>query len=881
MKPQTIHAIPHTHWDFEWYFTRHEAFVQFCYHMDEVLAALADGRLHNYLLDGQMSILDDYLTAFPDKKAQVARFVKGKQLFIGPWYTQTDELVISGESILRNLNLGMKLADQLGGAMMVGYLPDSFGQGKDMPKIYRGLGIKHALFWRGMPHHQVKKTEFNWQADDGSQVLVENIKNGYFAGVPLIESKMSVKESEDYVHNLVKDAATTNTALPVGGDQRYVDFNFQQRLMQMNDRLKNTPYHLVESNYPALFRAIEKENRELETVSGEFVDPSVSKIHRSIYSSRYDLKYENDRLERRILFELEPLMTLADSYGIPYHQSLLDKLWRLMVRNHAHDSAGGCNSDQTNRDIKNRMVEADQLSYSIIDYLTRKLAISRPEAQENDLLLFNGLPFAQDKVMTLNLSVKTPNVRLWHGKEAVPFDLLTRKKVYAGSIQRDERHNDPDKYYYELRVRIRISLAATSYTALRVEPLAQETSPLASVAQKMIENDHYRVTFAQGQLQLVDKKRDRVYDHILTFADGGDEGDTYDYSPAYQDQTYHFAFEQAAVTIMAGQLAQEMTITGNWTLPTDLKARAAKRAETTVPYRLTLTLKKGQKQLEFKLKVDNRVKDHRLRAIFNVDLPSQQSFSDSQFGVIKRPVVDPHAKGWQQIGYHEEPSTIYPLLHYVNLHDQDRSVTVMTKGIKEYQVVGQQYHRLALTLFRSVGFLGRPDLIRRPGKASGNEFKYIPTPDSQLQTNLTCKFALQLDDQFDPAAIMRAYQGYASRVPYHQNQNLNLFVNTLQYFVMNRLPLHKRTMPVLQVPEQLVFSSLHKTADQTGVTLRVYNPSSQEARQDMQIKLDGTYQTCLLDLRDRPVTAVQTGSFLDAGDFKPGEIKTFGIYNKL
>ncbi|MEG2505276.1 MAG: hypothetical protein RSB44_11395, partial [Carnobacterium sp.] len=56
-----IHVVAHTHWDREWYFSDNEAFIQFSYHMDEVIYALENGELDYYYLDGQLSILDDYL----------------------------------------------------------------------------------------------------------------------------------------------------------------------------------------------------------------------------------------------------------------------------------------------------------------------------------------------------------------------------------------------------------------------------------------------------------------------------------------------------------------------------------------------------------------------------------------------------------------------------------------------------------------------------------------------------------------------------------------------------------------------------------------------------------------------------------------------------
>ena len=52
------------------------------------------------------------------------------------------------------------MAQRLGGAQPIGYLPDSFGQGADMPKIYNGMNIKNAVFWRGLPKEKTANREF-------------------------------------------------------------------------------------------------------------------------------------------------------------------------------------------------------------------------------------------------------------------------------------------------------------------------------------------------------------------------------------------------------------------------------------------------------------------------------------------------------------------------------------------------------------------------------------------------------------------------------------------------------------------------------------------------------------------------------------------------
>ena len=868
-----VHVIQHTHWDFEWYFTRNEALIQFVYHMDEVFQALQAQTVDYYLLDGQMSILDDYLDAYPEKRQELTKWVRDGRLFIGPWYTQTDELIITGESTIRNLDLGMTMAAELGGTQSIGYLPDSFGQGADMPKIYNGMGIKDAVFWRGLSADKTKNREFVWDSEDGSQVTALNIKDGYFVGVGLIDDD----QPEHLMKTIVAGTSLSAIALPVGGDQRYVDHNLKARIAFYNQALKQTDQQLVESNYPALFKALNEHQAELDHVTGEFISPSVSKIHRSIYSSRYDQKYLNDKLERRLIYQLEPLMVMADQAGVPYKKSLLNKIWKLVVRNQAHDSAGGCNSDATNQIILERLREADQLSYSTVDYLTRKLAESQPELQPNELTFFNTLPFPIEKTVTFNLSLKSPNFEIKSQGQAVPVDVLAVERQYDGQIKRDDSQYAAEDYYYKFKCQARLSLPVLQWCRLDVKSVSTEVVPIAYTTAGQIENQQLKVTFTDGRLVLTDKQQQQTYSDFLWFEDGGDEGDTYDYSPAYQDQLLKLAFKDARVQCQIGQTGQTMRLTGHWQLPADLAERARQQATVAETYELELRLT-ADDPLQIHLVIDNQARDHRLRAVLNSKIKAQQSYADTSFGYLSRGVEDPHLHDWQQLGWKEEPTAIYPMLHYVNSHDQTSSWTVMAKGIKEYQLIGPNYQQIALTLFRSVGFLGRPDLIRRPGVASGNQFRYIPTPDSQLQQKLHFKFALLLGTAFNPADTMRAFQHYAISQPYYQNQQINLFTTTLKYFVMQPLSKLVSSQPLITLTtKNLVFSSLTESRDRSGWLLRVYNPSKQVCTGEALFDLAQSAFVSETDLVGHLQHELGTVTQVSCETFQPGEIKTFKI----
>ena len=150
MTPE-VRLVPHTHWDREWY----EPFQRFRLRLvdllDEVLdRAEADPRFR-FTLDGQMAAVDDYLEVRGENRERIAALVAEGRLAVGPWQILLDEFLVSGENIIRNLELGWARANKLGGAMRVGYLPDEFGHCAQMPQILASAGFAHACLWRGVP----------------------------------------------------------------------------------------------------------------------------------------------------------------------------------------------------------------------------------------------------------------------------------------------------------------------------------------------------------------------------------------------------------------------------------------------------------------------------------------------------------------------------------------------------------------------------------------------------------------------------------------------------------------------------------------------------------------------------------------------------------
>ena len=85
------------------------------YMMDMLLDIFEkEPRFKSFHLDSQTVPIQDYLEIRPEKKETVAKLIEEKKLLVGPWYCLPDEFSVGGESLIRNLLLGHKMAKDMG-----------------------------------------------------------------------------------------------------------------------------------------------------------------------------------------------------------------------------------------------------------------------------------------------------------------------------------------------------------------------------------------------------------------------------------------------------------------------------------------------------------------------------------------------------------------------------------------------------------------------------------------------------------------------------------------------------------------------------------------------------------------------------------------------
>jgi len=874
---KTINIIQTTHWDYEWYFTNEQSNIQFVFFMKELLQSFDKNIISNFILDGQMGIVEKYLKSFPEDFKKIKKLNNENKLKIGPWFTQTDQMIISGESIVKNLYLGHKIAKPLGGAWKIGYVPDAFGQAKNMPKIYNGFDINRFVFWRGLSDGKHNLKEFIWKSD-GCKVDALNIKEGYYSGgVFFWGDKKQISNTLEKIatKTLFKD----ENIISLGGDQRYIDLNVNEKINELKNTIPDTNFRL--STYEHFFKKYDDVRNELKIISGEFLDSQDSKIHRSIYSHRYDHKYLNDYNERLITYVLEPLAAIASEAGIESNVNLIENAWRLLLLNSAHDSAGGCNSDLTNFHITDRFFQAKEIIESYIDVLIRKL--SESIYKKNDIVFFNTQPYKKNIWSNIQIITKNKNFMLLDNNKKVEFEINNVEKVYYGSILRNGEIKNPEMFYYKHNVTIDYFLEPLSFKSIKVIEITKPKNLVNWTKKSFIENENFKVVFNKSNMTVLDKKNNKKYSNFIKFVSDVDDGDTYDWSPLKNIKEITIQPTIKNISSINNALSSRLIIEGFLPINRDIKEWGKSLPKTKInKFTLEVILNNKSNDVDFKLKIKNESKDHRLRMRFNTNINYEESIADTHFGFIKRPLKQKELINWKKLNWKEEPSGIYPVLSTLVAKGKKNQISFLLKGIKEYEF--EKGGNVNLTLYRSIGWLGKPDLLRRPGKASGQEFKYIATPDSQLLTKeLEWNFKV-LFEKLSLAQIKKESVNFSTKETYYQNQEYDRFTGPLKYFVSNKwqseLKKDCKLFEDLKINKNINISII-KQIDKNNILLRYFSVNNKKVKEPIKIEFNYSVNIHEANLNEEiKNTIIKNKRFAVLPELKNNEIKTIIIERK-
>lgn len=843
-----IHVVPHSHWDREWYFTTSRSKVYLMKDLGDVLDTLeSDPEFKYFMVDAQGSLLDDYIKWRPQDKERITKLVKMGKLVIGPWYTQTDQLVISGESIVRNMYYGMKRCESFGKYMNVGYVPDSFGQSGNMPQIYREFGIEDTLFWRGVSDDMVEHTDFNWKGDDGSVVFTTQIPFGYYIGGKIPEDP---KENDEFWEKECLEkaggrSATRHIYFPNGFDQAPIRTNLPQLIKERNEKDPENEY--VISCIEDYIKDVKSEKPELEEVQGELVIAKHMRIHKSIFSSRSDLKVMNTQIQNYVTNVMEPLLTISYNLGNEYPHEAVAEIWKLLFENAAHDSIGSCISDTANEDVYVRYKQARDIAINLVELHSRLIATNVKNSADMTFTLINTLPQKREDTVIVKTYVPGGKFAIVDEKgNNVDYTIIQSRNLTDYVLSQIITIDPSRKFYipdhvFEFTMAIKANdVPALGYVQYSVD--TEKDSHKEMEEKSVLENEYYTIEVEKdGSLTIVDKENNVTYKNQGILVENGDDGDSFNYSPPRKDLEVFSNESESSVKISGSDVYSQAVIHFDMVVPENLEERAEGKVSVTMPVDMTVALRKGSKVIDFNVKVDNKGLSHRLCVVFDSQIVSAFNYADQQFGLIKRPnYYEKEMKlymesmnnrsekktGIQELAnwandqstWQEPPISIEPTQSYVSLTDGKTGVAVIPQGVREYEVLDDS--KIRLTLFRTYGFMGKENLIYRPGRASGE--RIIETPAAQLLKQMEFNFGFTTyAGDINDADIDTLAKQY----------DTNMEVYTYAEFLNGRLIFSQREIEgkndivhsLFETEGNLVVSAIKKAEEDDGYIIRLYN----------------------------------------------------------
>jgi alpha-mannosidase len=676
-----VHLVPHTHWDREWYLPFQSFRMRLVGLVDRVLDLLEADSRFVFTLDGQLATVDDYLEVRPEAEERIRRFVAEGRLAIGPWQTLMDEFLVSGESIIRNLEHGLWRGDELGGAMRIGYLPDMFGHVAQMPQILRLAGIEHAVVWRGVPA-AIERHAFSWEGPDGSSVRAEYLPRGYGSGAELAAPGRLAEQAEA-LHDAMRSFYGEDPLLAMCGNDHTEPV---RELVELVEAATEQPERLrVElKTLPAYLEATD--GAELARWRGELRSGARANLLMGVASARIDLKAACARAERSLERYAEPLQAL---YGEHWPERLLAIAWRRVLENSAHDSICGCSIDEVCAQVLVRYAEAEQIARGLA---AGAVGVVARTVDAGSIVVMNPSPHARTDLVEMELSLPDE----W---DDVGLQLPD------GSVQAAQR--------VEGGIVAQIPAPPLGWTTARPVPAAGSIENPVSTAEAALANGLLQIEVASdGTLNVQGSTRELT--GVGRLVDGGDGGDTYNYAPPGDDLLVDEPEETRLEVVAAGPVRGELAI-----------VRSYRWQNTNVEVTTSVELRAGEPFARVRVSLDNPCSDHRLR--FHVPLPerAEVSAAEGQFAVVERGL---DAEG----GHGEVPLATYPARGFVDAG----GVAILLDHVLEYELIDGR--ELALTLLRSVGLLSRTLHPYRKVPA-GPE---LPVPAAQLRGPRSVGFAL-------------------------------------------------------------------------------------------------------------------------------------------
>lgn len=886
--------VSHTHWDRAWYLPFESFRFRLVALIDRVIDLLQnDPGFSCFVLDGQTILIEDYLEIKPGKRAVLEELIARERLMIGPWYVLPDLFLVSGESVIRNLQVGQRMCREFGSGMKVGYVPDPFGHIAQLPQILNEFDISTFIFMRGMPEELADKktTFFHWESPGGSHsVLAYYLRDGYYNAAALghegMQGRYELEEPDperalELVRNTVDLLSEYSSGSPIllnnGVDHMPEQPALPALIRTLNDRLDDI--EIVHGHFGDFMEEAAHEDIK-ERYTGNLLGNPDHPILLNVYSSRIYLKQQNHHAQSKLEKFAEPMQLLHPERSDTTAEPFLQYAWKTLLKNHPHDDICGCSTDPVHDENEVRFSQTEQVCDALIENVLEAMVADGfqahesplPEGDQVHLIAFNPHPHPiEQAILTGEIHFKNPG-----GKEEAytrpeqtlrAFDSRGRELEMQtldsrAPAMKAEYINHHWGRTYKLQCKANLPpLGYEIITVVTGDEIIPGEEKGSSTGALSIKNDHAVLSVEDGKVCLQLKKLGSGYSDILKFEYMQDAGDTYSFSRT----------ESPVVRSGAGILDEEKSTQNSLVIHHTLQVPSGLNKAETVSLQLETTLSlQADGSVAVHVAYENRAENGRLRALLLCPAAVEESYSDGHFTLTKNNVKRPVEPEDDPERYGSYPGEMVYTTHYQGdfsfVEAEDIKIWVAARGLHESELVTcEERTWFALTLHRAVGYLSvSGGSIRRPQAGPS-----IATPGAQCKRELEAAFCWGMTGG-DRDEVFRSARQFAHPPQLRELPELR---NSPE---PGSLPRQKSLLEITN--NYILLSCLKRAHKSRDIILRMYNPTEEPRQGRVRLGFECS-EYCRSSLKEEwnanHAKRVEEQSI--GLDLKPHEIVTFRI----
>jgi len=787
-----IYLVPHTHYDAVWVLTKEDYFYINIELILRKAVELIQKSDYKFLIE-QTALIEEIERRNPLLFEKIARLIKAGKIEIADGeYLMADTMIPNGETLVREILFGKRyVKEKFGIDVPVMWAADSFGYNAQLPQILTKAGYKYFAFRRGTD--RAEPSEFWWEGLDGTRILAHWMPLGYRAGLDLSALEQSFAT--------LREAATTRHILmPSGSGVTLPQPETSRTVKKWNKTHEDSQMKIARSC--DFFRAMEKEATGLEARKGELYCGRYSEVFPNVCSSRIWIK-QSLRKSENLLLACEKWATVAWLLGIPYPADEFNDNWKKILWGAFHDVAPGTGIDECYGEARDNFAHLeDHLPQTLWDLLS---FVSQSLHDREDLVVFNPLSWEVRNWVEVELWLEKGKVRRIEGlrsdQEEVEVEILEFTRYADGSYQ-------TAKIGFVATVP---ALGYRTYSIMSRNPRGSKTNKI-KIRGNRIQNQFFDVKFdpsnglievsrdgkfiVKGNELLLEEEIGDLYYHRQnleeSFKTEGDEGIKYG-----KFRMKSFRIDKTPLRRVINIESDYFSLRWPYRLVDKFGSRLWRHKFLSVTKKIIIY--ENIPRIDFLTTVDNRHPQIRMRVKFSTDIDSPEYQSETQFGVVSRPVDQYHFHPEEQ--WVEEPCGIYPALNWTDYSDDEKGVTLINRGLPAHEV---RERELYLTLLRSVLMLS----------SDGETGPAIPTPDAQEFKTYHFEYSLfpHKNGWKEANSFMPAYEF---------NHNLIGFQLPPGTRRKNRT-LPPRLSFLELKPENLVLVALKKAEDTNEVILRFF-----------------------------------------------------------